>query len=120
MKVKNRCIGLACLVVGLFLPALASAGTQDFWLYNQSGVLVHELYLSPSASSDWEEDVLGDDVLDDGETLHVAFRGREACRWDFLLVDSEGGELIFEDVNLCSVSKVALRCDSSQCWAATE
>jgi hypothetical protein len=106
--------------VGLLLPALASAGTQDFWLYNQSGVLIHELYISPSSSNNWEEDVLGEDVLDDGEASFVSFRGREACMWDFLLVDSEGGQLTFDAVNLCSVSKVALRCNDAECWAVTE
>jgi hypothetical protein len=106
----------ACL-----LPALpAQAGTQDFSLVNNSGFDIYELYISESHSDDWEEDVMGENVLSDGERLNMSFRGRAACLWDILAVDSEGTSVTWSGINLCEVSVVVLRCGNGECWAEME
>lgn len=112
---------LLYLMVGALgaVPA-AHAGTQDFTLINQTGVDVYSLYISESSSDDWEEDVLGEDTLPDGQRVDITFSGRSACLWDMLVTDDEGGELAFQGINLCEASVVVLRCDDEECWAELE
>lgn len=112
---------LLCLsVCALGAASAAQAGTQDFTLINQTGVDVYSLYISESSSDDWEEDVLGEDMLLDGDRVDVTFSGRNACLWDMLVTDDEGGELSFQGINLCEASVVVLRCDEEECWAEYE
>jgi len=88
----------------------AWAGRQDFVLVNKTGYEVMEVYVSPSASDDWEEDVLDEDTLPNGGRITITFDRDEAqCRYDIKLVDEDGDEAIWTNVNLCRVSRVAAR-----------
>ena len=65
-------LGAALLAAVTFvLPA--RAGDQDFTLVNRTGVEIHKVYASPHSSDDWEEDILGDDTLSDGESVNITF-----------------------------------------------
>lgn len=118
MNLSIRKIAVASLLLIMASPAFA--GTQDFTLYNQTGVLIYELYISESKNNRWEEDVLGNQVLDHGEYLNVTFSGRSACWWDIMAVDSDGNNVYWEGIDLCSTYTVTLTCDSAgDCWATS-
>ncbi len=119
MKLR-LCLSTAVLLAALAAAPSAAAGTQDFTLVNRTGVDVFELYISESRSDDWEEDVLGENVLLDGERLDVSFSGRRACLWDMLANDEAGDGIAFQAINLCETSVVVLRCNEEQCWAEME
>lgn len=104
----------------LALAAPAAAGTQDFRLINRTGVEIYSLFVSESSNPSWEEDVLGDSVLPDGASLLITFSGREACLWDMMVTDDEGGNVTWDGINLCESSVVVLRCSDTECWAETE
>ncbi len=57
---------LAATVAGTTLVAQSNL---DFTLLNKTGLTISELYLSSAHSTDWEEDVLGRDVLKNGESV---------------------------------------------------
>ncbi len=111
---------LLCVVVVFAFTAPAGAGTQDFLLVNQTGVEIYNLYISETNNENWEEDVLGQDVLSNGGRIDVGFAGRRACFWDMLVTDSEGGNVTWEGLNLCETSLVILRCNEEGCWADYE
>lgn len=118
-----RTIRVATLVLMLFALGVAPAafaGTQDFTLVNKTGVEIYSLFISESANDEWEEDVLGEDVLPDGERMHVTFSGRRACLWDMMVTDDDGGNVVWEGIDLCETSVVILRCDDEECWADYE
>ena len=109
------------LFVAGWLTATASlAGTQDFTLVNETGSAIHTLFISESSSDRWEEDVLGEDTLPDGERLDVTFSGRKACLWDLRVTDPDDNEVTWTGIDLCEVSVVVLRCNESECWADFE
>lgn len=70
-------VAVALGVIAIFLTATAFArvGKQDFILHNETGVEIHELYVSPVTTDDWEDDVLGRDTLPDGESVKITFTG---------------------------------------------
>lgn len=107
------------LLAALLAPA-AFAGTQDFVLSNQSGVEIHNLYISESGNENWEEDVLGENVLSHGSRANIQFAGRSACEWDILVADAEGGNVTWTGIDLCAASVVVLHCNEGECWAEIE
>ncbi len=67
--------------------ALAQDAKQDFRLVNKTGYEIKEVYVSPSKSSDWEEDILGDGVLSDADAREIHFhRSAKSCHWDLKVV----------------------------------
>lgn len=106
-----------------FLPALAlgfafagpaqAEGRQDFDLVNKTGYEISEVYVSPSKSDDWEEDVLGTGTLPDGNRIHIKFhRATQTCDWDLKVVytvDESTAE--WEKINLCEVEKITIHYD---------
>jgi hypothetical protein len=112
--------GFVVLVVLGLQAGAASAGTQDFTLVNQTGSAIHNLYVSETSKDDWEEDVLGDDVLEDGQSVNVTFSGKKACTWDLMIKDENGEGLYWRKINLCEVSKVVLHCNKKECTATFE
>ena len=97
--------------LGIFGISAAQAADQDFALVNATGYEISELYVAPSKSSDWQEDVLGQDVLGDGERANITFnRGTEICQFDLKVVysdDNSSAEWI--GVNLCELSAVTIK-----------
>ncbi len=110
---------ILCMALSLIaIPLLA--GTQDFVLVNDTGETINNLYMSETSNNDWEEDVLGRDVLGDRERLNMTFEGRSACLWDIKAVNRDGDSLEWTAINLCKVSVVVLICDDDECWAEFE
>jgi len=104
---------LSALAICVFVASLtASAVAQsklDFTLKNDTGLVISELYVSPSNSEDWEEDVLGKDVLKDGESLDITFsRTEKSCSWDLKIVDEEDDSVEWEKLDLCKAEHITL------------
>ncbi|MBI2572088.1 MAG: hypothetical protein HYV63_34185 [Candidatus Schekmanbacteria bacterium] len=113
--------GLAALACGLALAGTATAGTQDFTLINATGTDIHNLFISESKKDNWEEDVLGEDTLPQGESIKITFSGKKACLWDIMVKDEEGEGVYWNEIDLCETSKVRLLCSESKgCWAEFE
>ena len=100
------CLGF-CLFV--LVPRTARAGQQDFTLNNNTGLDIAEVYVSPSEANDWEEDILGDESLGDGEEADIRFeRSETAEKWDLKIVDEEGETVIWKGLNLLTAHRVTL------------
>ena len=99
----------------------ASGAAQDFKLVNKTGVIIDKLFVSPSDVDDWEEDILGQDVLADGATLDIKFkRAEKAAKWDLKVEDSEGHSIEWTDLNLLEIEKITLKYDGKKATAETE
>ena len=94
---------LATAVAGAATPAMA--GIQDFYVRNNTGDYVWYVYVSPSSSSDWEEDVLGSDVLPPHQELLIEMEGyrSDECLFDVKVVDENGYSREYWQVDLCQV-----------------
>lgn len=102
----KKFIALAA-VVTLASPALA--GKQDFTVVNRTGYQIDKIFVAPSKSSDWEEDVMGDDVMEDGSSQPITFDGAtSACKYDLKAVYHDGDTAEWGGLDLCTVSKVTL------------
>ncbi len=98
-----------CLALSLAAtPALAAQ--QDFSLENSTGYTIAQVFVSAATTNDWEEDVLGEDVLPTGESVDITFSASEnACRFDLKVIYDDEEEAVWEGLNLCSISTVEIR-----------
>ena len=97
----------ATLAVVFAQTALVPAAqAQDLWfeLWNDTSVTLMELYVSPSDSEYWEEDVLGMDVVFPGEGGEVMIAdGLSTCIYDILGIFEDGDQLEDYGVDLCTL-----------------
>jgi hypothetical protein len=91
-------------------PALAEDAKQDFTLVNDTGYELNSVFVSPTKSNDWEDDVMGQDTLDDGQTVDIKFhRAEKTCKWDLKVVYSDDGSTaVWSNIDLCSVEKITI------------
>ena len=104
---------LAAATVGFTAPAVAADAKQDFRLVNRTGYEIKEVFVSPSKSSDWQEDVLGKDVLEDGKAVNIHFsRTARTCKWDLKVIyTDDDSKAVWSDIDLCTVEKITIRYD---------
>lgn len=106
--------------LGIFAGG-AFAGDQDFTLVNKTGVEINSVYVSPHGSDDWEEDILGQDTLGDGETVDITFSRKEkAAKWDLRVEDSKGNPIEWENLNLKEISTLTIHYAKGKAWADVE
>lgn len=93
--------------------AFAAEAKQDFTLVNKTGYEIKSVYVSPSKSNDWEEDVLGKDTFADGDSWDIKFhRAAKTCKWDLKVVYSDDdSDAVWDNIDLCSVSKITIKYD---------
>jgi hypothetical protein len=101
---------VAAMVVAGSVAMFARSGEQDFVLINKTGLTIDELYVSPTTTNDWEEDVLGVDTLPDGGHVTIKFsRDTTACQWDLKIVDEEDDSVVWSNINLCKAEEITLK-----------
>ena len=97
--------------IALATPAAAQQAKQDFTLINRTGYELSQVYVSPNQSNDWEDDVLGQDTLADGERVAIRFeRAVKSCMWDLKVTYSiDDSNAVWRGINLCSVERITIR-----------
>lgn len=106
---KKVTVLLVALFMMVFSCNIVFAGAQDFTLVNNTGVDIAAVYVSPSNSNDWQEDVLGVDYLYNGESVAIAFNGSRTTWWDIRVEDSSGDSLEWKHFNLKEISIITLK-----------
>jgi len=102
----------AALVMSIGLAGLAQAANQDFTLVNRTGYTVKHVYVSAANTSSWEDDVLGEDVLDSGEHVNISFeKGTRGCSYDLKVVYDDGDSSEWGKLNLCTINRVSIYWD---------
>ena len=113
MKYATLISMIAASAAILFMPAAGFAqdeeGKQDFTLVNRTGYTINEVYVSPSQADDWQEDVLGEDTLEDGQSVNIHFhRDAHPCHWDLKVVYDDKTTAEWSRFDLCTVSEITI------------
>lgn len=99
---------LVAAMLAIVTPAHAELNL-DFDLVNKTGYAIKEVYVAPSSSDDWEENILKEN-LEDEETLEVSFSSDQtAKKWDLRIVFADGSAPVYwKNYNLTEISKLTL------------
>lgn len=92
--------GLLGCCLALLLAAPAWADNYTLNIHNRTGYVIYFIYVSPEDADSWEEDVLGDDILEDEGSVRVTLRGYDSPMFDVKLVDEDGDAYTFWGVNV--------------------
>lgn len=82
--------------MSLAIPLSAQAAKVIF--VNKSSWNIHEVYFGPSSQKSWGEDRLGNEILENGDTLTLTDVGRG--KWDVLLIDEDGDKCVLMGVQI--------------------
>jgi hypothetical protein len=106
---RTSVAALACAT--LLIGSCAHPIRDALAVTNLTGMNIDALYLTPSDAPSWEENVLGHDVLRDGDTVAIHLpSGTRSRFWD-LRVDSEKYRAEWPRLERAAISKIALRID---------
>jgi hypothetical protein len=94
-----------------------SQNKQDFTLHNETGQEVKEVYVSPTATDEWEEDILGTDTLATGDSVDISFTRRREDMWDLKVVFRSGKSSVWTKLNLSQITDVTISFKNGKPWA---
>ena len=102
---KRLAIGAVMAAVSMGASVgVASADIQDFYVRNHGSNYVWYIYVSPTYTDSWEEDVLGSDVLPPRSEVLIEMSGYgRQCDFDIKVEDEYGNSEEYFDVDLCTV-----------------
>lgn len=103
---------LALVLAAAFVGS-AFAGAQDFVLVNRTGRDIYYVNISPSSTNDWEEDILGSDVLENGDSVTVRFGIGNTRYWDIQAEFEDQSTISWYNIDLLETYKVTLRRDGT-------
>ena len=105
---------LATLIFSVALNGIAFAGRQDFTLVNQTGRDIINLYITPTNTYYWNDDILDVDILRNGDATHIVFDRNETDRyWSMMAIFSDGNDWVWEKIDLFNTSQITLRFDGA-------
>jgi hypothetical protein len=114
---------LAVAIVFQMIPAHADNANLDFTLVNRTGYGIKEIYIAPSASTDWGDNIIGK-PLENGDELAITFSPKETAEhWDIRIVwVDEGADVIWKKCKLSEITKIMLHYnrDTDETTAETE
>lgn len=116
IKTLLKAVVAAAVLVGSAAAAAPPAATpmvqskdgydRHVTIKNRTGWTMVRFYASDSRSDDWEEDILGSDVLESGQDVRINIDdGSGACIYDFKAEFTNGEELTRSRINVCEVSE---------------
>ncbi|HYE85661.1 MAG TPA: hypothetical protein VEA16_04870 [Vicinamibacterales bacterium] len=103
-------VRFAPLTLALVLASPAAfAEDLTFTFHNKSSYAVAEFYASPADVNNWEDDILGTDILPAGESVDITIAdGRSQCVYDFKVVVEDGTTLERGGVDICELGSYTL------------
>lgn len=107
---QHLAVATIAILTLLLAPLAQASDAVTFTLINGTDYTIVEFYASPPSSSDWEEDILGVDVLEPGEMVEITIDDwREDCLYDFLAVFDDDSELEHNEISICDGEQYTYR-----------
>ncbi|HTM78890.1 MAG TPA: hypothetical protein VL133_14845, partial [Devosia sp.] len=84
----------------------AAALDRRVQINNNTDYDIIEFYASNTGTEDWEEDILGSDILPAGDSLVINIDdGTGYCKFDFLAVFEDDDQVVSSNNNVCELSE---------------
>jgi len=124
--IQKLSVPFLALVIGIIaqiVPAHADNDNLDFTLANKTGYGIKEIYIAPSASTEWGDNIISK-PLENGDALAITFDAKaKAEHWDIRIVwVDEGADVVWKKCKLSEINKITLHYnrDTDETTAETE
>jgi hypothetical protein len=118
----KKFIFLASVFAALFFFHTASSNSQALYFYvnNNTGVTLNNIYVTPSETTNWGSDILPNDLFDDQTSVRVDIPADygATCLFDMKITDLEGNAVIFTGMDACKLHTLTINWDGT--YSATE
>lgn len=108
----KKALFIAFAAMGFFILSqnVKAQSNQDFSMTNNTGMILVDVFISPSSAANWGPDVIPKDMILDGETFNFHFTGvdPEHCSWDIMFTADDGVKYYMNGVDLCSLTSITL------------
>lgn len=107
LKTFLTSVAVTALVIPSVLANTSKVLAEDiiFLLKNKTSVDMTEFYASPSGVKNWENDILGEDVLPSGKSLEININdARTTCNYDFQAKFDDGDVVEKYNINICELA----------------
>ena len=96
----------AIAVTALAGTHTALAADRHVKVINKTKTPIFGFYASRTSTNDWEEDILGEDVIMPGQSMTFNIDdGSGACKYDFKGEFEDGEEVVKANVDVCKVGE---------------
>ena len=111
-------IGVICLFSLLGAATSFAEGELDFTLHNETGKVLKEVYVGPTSSDEWGSDVMGKDVVGDGESVHISFHPKATAKhWDLKIVFDDDKSTVWTNFDLTTIDDITISYKDGKPWA---
>lgn len=102
-------------VLGLAAAPAEAQSQYDFTLVNKTGYGIKEVYVAPTASDEWGDNILSE-TLENNEELAIEFHPKaNAAKWDLMITWVDGGDSVYwRGYKLAEVNKITLKYDRAK------
>ncbi len=104
---RIQTVAALSLATALFALTNTAAMALDrrVQINNNTSFTIVEFYASNTGTADWQEDILGSEVLAAGSSVMVNIDdGSGYCKFDFLAVFDDGDNVVSADNNVCELA----------------
>jgi hypothetical protein len=100
----------AVMTVALGLTPMAAVADDGYGIINDTGMDITHLYISAHEEDEWGDDILGVEVLEDGDECGIEFDpSDDRCDWDIKITDGNGKNWTVTKVDLCKITKITFK-----------
>lgn len=93
----------------------ASAQALYFFVTNNIGVTLVDVFVTPSETTNWGNDILPQSLFESGTSIRVDIPATygETCKFDMKITDLNGGSITFTGMDACRLHTLILNADGT-------
>ena len=99
MTIRTVLAGAVLATAFAVVPAYAD--DLVFMLDNKASISIREFYASAVNVDNWEEDILGQDILEPNNFARITISNSQTCDYDLKIVFDDDQESEERGINLC-------------------
>ena len=121
MKIKLLVLIAVIVVLSFSSVKNSSAQALTYDVVNNTGVTLVDVYVTPSETNHWGNDILPNHLFENGMTISVTIPADygTTCMFDMKITDAAGGSVIFSGIDACRLVTLKLNGDGTYEYTAT-
>jgi hypothetical protein len=121
---RNKILFLFILIAGLSLFSANNSSAQalTYDVVNNTGVTLVDVFVTPSETNNWGNDILPNSLFENGATISVTIPADygSTCMFDMKITDAAGGHITFTGIDACRLITLQINGDGTYQYLATK
>lgn len=99
----------------LFAPSSSNSQALYFFVTNNTGLTLNNIYVTPNETTNWGNDILPNDLFENGTSVRVDIPADygATCKFDMKITDLTGAYITFTGMDACKLHTLILNADGT-------